>query len=73
MSEASILTTTKEVVTALGGTKAVALLTSRKYTAAANWSQKPTFPSNTFLQINGALAAKGLSADPALWRMTNTG
>ena len=68
---ASILTTTREVTAALGGTQAVANLTGRKYSAAANWVQesKAQFPSNTFVVMNQALAAIGTSAPASLWGM----
>jgi hypothetical protein len=66
-----ILTTTREVAAALGGTKAVANLTGRKYSAAANWVQdkNPQFPANTFVALNAALAKIGKSAPPSLWGM----
>ena len=69
--ETRTLTTTREVVAALGGTKAVANLTGRKYSAAANWVQdkNPQFPANTFVVLNAALAAIGKSAPPSLWGM----
>ena len=65
------LTTTREVAAALGGTKAVANLTGRKYSAAANWVQdkNPQFPANTFVALNAALAKIGKSAPPSLWGM----
>jgi hypothetical protein len=65
------LTTVREVTAALGGIKAVANLTGRKYSAAANWGKEiaPQFPANTFVAINAALAAIGKSAPPSLWGM----
>jgi hypothetical protein len=67
----SILTTTREVTAALGGIKAVASLTGRKYSAAGNWVQdsKAQFPANTYVVLNAALAAIGKSAPPSLWGM----
>jgi hypothetical protein len=66
-----ILITTREVAAALGGTKAVANLTGRKYSAAANWvlGDDPQFPANTFVVLNAALASIGKSAPPSLWGM----
>ncbi len=64
-----ILTTTEEVVHALGGTRAVAELTGRKYTAAAHWAKFDTFPSNTFLVISAELERRGFSAPASLWNM----
>lgn len=69
--QADLLNTTREVTAALGGTKAVANLTGRKYTAAANWllESKAQFPPNTFVALNAALAAIGKSAPASLWGM----
>ncbi len=68
---AHILTTTREVTAALGGTKAVAHLTGRKYSAAANWVQdrNPQFPANTYVVMSDALAVIGKSAPASLWGM----
>jgi hypothetical protein len=63
------LKTTNEVIDALGGVRAVADLTRRRYSAAYNWRKFKTFPSNTFLAMQAALAEKGLTAPPSLWRM----
>jgi hypothetical protein len=70
-SEPIILTTTREVVTALGGTKAVAGLTGRKYSAASNWllESKGQFPPNTYVAMTSALALMGKSAPASLWGM----
>jgi hypothetical protein len=69
-NDVSKLTTTREVVTALGGTKSVARLTGRKYSAAANWPLSGQFPANTYVAISAALAAIGKNAPPSLWGMT---
>jgi hypothetical protein len=61
------LTTTEDVMHALGGTRAVAELTGRKYTAAAHWFKFSCFPANTFLLISAALEERGYSAPPSLW------
>lgn len=63
------LTTTGEVVDALGGIGAVAGLTGRKYTAAHNWLGFQKFPSNTYLVMSAALAEKGKTAPASLWGM----
>jgi hypothetical protein len=68
-NEISKLTTSRQVVTALGGTKAVARLTGRKYSAAANWPLSDKFPANTYVAISAALAAIGKCAPPSLWGM----
>lgn len=67
----SKLTTTRAVVTALGGTKAVAGLTGSKYSAVSNWllESNGQFPANTYVVINAALAAIGKSAPVSLWGM----
>ena len=62
------LTTTRAVITALGGLKAVAELTSADYNAAWNWTAFKTFPSDTFDVMTKALTAKGHTAPPSLWR-----
>ncbi len=63
------LTTTSEVMHALGGTHAVAEMTGRKYNAAAHWANFKAFPANTFLIMSAALAERGLSAPASLWGM----
>lgn len=63
------LRTTKDVIEALGGTKQVALMTGREYPAAFNWRSFETFPPDTYLVLTAALAARGFSAPPSLWRM----
>lgn len=63
------LTTTKDVIHALGGISAVAHLTGRKYTAAANWSRFEAFPADTYLVLTEALREVGKSAPASLWRM----
>jgi hypothetical protein len=69
--QSGTLTTTREVAAALGGTKAVANLTGRKYSAAANWVQnkRPQFPTNTYVVLSAALASIGKTAPPSLWGM----
>lgn len=63
------LRTTSEVIEALGGIAAVAALTGRKYTAAHNWLGFEKFPSNTYVALTDALAAKGKTAPASLWGM----
>mgnify|MGYP001614088726 CR=1 FL=1 len=64
------LTSTSDVIDALGGIGAVAQMTGRKYGAAAQWPHFTSFPSNTYLVLTEALKAKGLTAPAALWGMT---
>lgn len=63
------LTTTKDVIDALGGTTAVAHITGRTYNCVHNWKGFKTFPSNSYVALIGALAAKGHSAPPSLFGM----
>jgi len=63
------LSSTTEVMDALGGTSAVAKLTGRKVSAASNWHSFAAFPANTFLVMQAALGAKGLEAPASLWGM----
>ena len=63
------LTTTTEVVDALGGISAVAALTGSKYTAVHNWRVGPRFPARTYLAISAALAAREMAAPATLWGM----
>lgn len=65
------LKSTREVVTVLGGVKAVAALTGRKYTAAHNWLSFATFPADTYEVMTKALARKGHRASPSLWRQVS--
>jgi hypothetical protein len=66
----NVLTTTREVITVLGGTSAVASLTKRRYSAAFNWLGFDTFPPNTYIVIKSALHERGYDAPDSLWRMT---
>jgi len=63
------LSTTAEVVDALGGYLAVAEITQSKPKAASNWPRFDTFPANTYLALTKALLAKGKTAPASLWGM----
>jgi len=63
------LTTTSEVLDALGGNAAVAELTSSTGKAVWNWRGFETFPSNTYVAMIEALRAKGKTAPASLWGM----
>lgn len=63
------LKTTAEVIEALGGVRAVAELTNRRYSAAHNWKKFKTFPPDTYVAMQAALASYGLKAPARLWRM----
>ena len=62
------LSTTIEVIEALGGISAVAELTNREYNAAHNWKSFQTFPPDTFLVMTTALERIGHRAPASLWR-----
>jgi hypothetical protein len=63
------LTTTSDVMDALGGNLAVAELTQSTVKAVWNWRGFETFPSNTYVAMTEALLAKGKSAPASLWGM----
>lgn len=63
------LTTTSEVVEALGGYLAVAEITGSKPKAVSNWPRFNTFPANTYVALTEALLAKGKTAPATLWGM----
>lgn len=63
------LSTTSEVMDALGGNDAVADVTGSKPKAVWNWRKAGTFPSNTYVAIAAALEAKGFTAPASLWGM----
>lgn len=63
------LSTTSDVLDALGGNAAVADLTGSKAKAVWNWRKFETFPSNTYVAMKQALLAKGKTAPASLWGM----
>lgn len=62
------LETVEDVVTALGGPKRVAELTSRA-SAVPMWKVRKRFPARTFTVLQSALQDLGLSAPNDLWGM----
>jgi hypothetical protein len=70
--ESTCLTTTTQVIDALGGVRAVCGLTGAAYTAAHNWIRARNFPARYFLVMLAALQRKGLTAPPELWGMVRT-
>jgi len=64
-----LLTTTSDVIEALGGNPAVAEITGSTTKAVWNWRGFKAFPSNTYIMLTEALRAKGLSAPDSLWGM----
>lgn len=63
------LTSTVSVMDALGGTRAVADLTGRTYSAAFNWRSFETFPADTYVALTAALRAIDRTAPDSLWGM----
>lgn len=61
--------TAEQVFNALGGNAAVEIITSSKPSTVSNWRSFGTFPSNTYVAMTEALAARGKSAPPSLWGM----
>jgi hypothetical protein len=57
------------IIDALGGTAAVAQLTSTTPKAVHNWRAFDRFPANTFIVINSELMRLGISAPVVLWSM----
>lgn len=64
-----VLRSTKDVIDALGGVRAVASLTGRNYPAAHAWLGMNRFPANTYLVLTAALHRDGKTAPPSLWGM----
>lgn len=63
------ISSTSEVMDALGGNGAVAELTGSKNKAVWNWRGSETFPSNTYVVMTEALRAIGKTAPASLWGM----
>ena len=63
------MTTTTDIIDALGGTHAVARLTSSSPTAVSNWKATGVFPSNTYLLLKQELVRCGITAPDNLWSM----
>lgn len=62
-----MLTTVESVITALGGTGAVATLTGFGPTAVSNWKARGRIPSEQFLIVTNALTTRNLAADPKVF------
>lgn len=67
---ADILTTTSQVIDALGGNKAVEALTGCSPQVVSNWRRFDTFPASKFVLMTSALAAVGKHAPASLWGMS---
>lgn len=68
-----VMSTTSEVIRALGGPREVARLVTSYgyragYNAVTNWKTRGKFPCETFLIMTSALRERDLGeADPSLW------
>ena len=66
------LSTIEDVISELGGPKAVAKLTQRGSSSAVPmWKMRRSFPAKTYVVMKSALEAKGLSAPDSLWNMSS--
>lgn len=63
------LSSTSEIIEALGGIGPTATLTHRNYNAVSNWKALGRFPPNTADAMRDALAKRGFTAPRSLWRM----
>jgi hypothetical protein len=64
------LSTIEEVISELGGPRAVAELTNRgSVSAVPTWKLRKSFPTNTYAVMKAALEAKGFAAPDHLWGM----
>lgn len=64
------LNSVEEVISKLGGVKAVQELTRRASDSAVpNWKLRKAFPTNTYAVMKAALEAKGFIASDDLWGM----
>ncbi|MBR0855453.1 hypothetical protein [Bradyrhizobium liaoningense] len=66
------LQSTAEVIEALGGLRAVSVLTGAAYKLVSGWGKAKNFPSRYFLVMTWALRRKRLSAHPSLWGQVTT-
>src|SRR4051794_6965420 len=78
-SQFTDLTTSSEVIDALGGTSAAATLASRgapggfcSLPSVSNWRSAGRIPPYTFLLFTTELIARGYRASPMLWSIAPT-
>ena len=65
----STLSTTDEVIDALGGNVVVAAITETSSSAISNWRAAGKFPARTYLLLKAELKARNLVAPDYLWAM----
>jgi hypothetical protein len=61
------LHTAEEIVDAIGGTAATALLTERKMQHVSNWKASGRLPPDTFMIVKKELERRGFTASPTLF------
>lgn len=66
-AESLELSTTAEVIAALGGPQAVSGLTTADYKQVWQWGRDPTFPARYHAVMTWALRRKRFRAHPSLW------
>jgi hypothetical protein len=66
----TVLTSTGEVIDALGGNVALAdMLTLKNHQAVSNWRRYVNFPPRTYVAMQEGLAEVGKTAPASLWGM----
>lgn len=65
------LSTTGQVIDALGGTAGLAKALGRRMTVISNWRTCGSFPANTYLALTAMLARSGANAPAHLWNMVD--
>ncbi|WP_345820444.1 hypothetical protein ABC766_00155 [Methylobacterium fujisawaense] len=65
------LSTTGQVIDALGGTAELAKALGRKMTVISNWRTGGSFPANTYLVLTEMLSAIECRAPAHLWNMVD--
>lgn len=70
MTKIRQLSSTEEVIAALGGKQAVMTLTGRSWSAVWNWENRKSFPANTYAVLKPALESTGATAPDSLWGMS---
>ncbi len=63
------LSTSEEVIDALGGLDAVMTLTGAGYKRTSNWKAFGVFPSKFYVVMTEALRDSGKRAPASLWKM----
>lgn len=62
------ITTTSDLIDALGGTKAICDLLNVGQQAVSHWRVRDRLPAHTYPTVQSELMKRGLSADLSVWR-----